>query len=93
MDEAMSHKSLDALQSSSVQDAMRKAMQGRTSIIIAHRLSTIRCRQDSSPFRGKLVEQGTHDELISIKGHYFKLFNASNGEHGEENVKTTAQLS
>ena len=92
MDEATS--SLDALVEQQVQDAMRKAMQGRTSIIIAHRLSTIRDADRIAVLSGgKLVEQGTHDELISIKGHYFKLFNASNGEHGEENVKTTAQLS
>ena len=92
MDEATS--SLDALVEQQVQDAMRKAIQGRTSIIIAHRLSTIRDADRIAVLSGgKLVEQGTHDELISIKGHYFKLFNASNGEHGEENVKTTAQLS
>ena len=92
MDEATS--SLDALVEQQVQDAMRKAMQGRTSIIIAHRLSTIRDADRIAVLSGgKLVEQGTHDELISIKGHYFKLFNASNGEHGEENVKTSAQLS
>ncbi|MGD9666614.1 MAG: ABC transporter ATP-binding protein [Synergistaceae bacterium] len=92
MDEATS--SLDALVEQQVQDAMRKAMQGRTSIIIAHRISTIRDADRIAVLSGgKLVEQGTHDELISIKGHYFKLFNASNGEHGEENVKTSAQLS
>ena len=92
MDEATS--SLDALVEQQVQDAMRKAMLGRTSIIIAHRLSTIRDANRIAVLSGgKLVEQGTHDELISIKGHYFKLFLASNGSHGEENVKTTAQLS
>lgn len=92
MDEATS--SLDALVEQQVQDAMRKAMLGRTSIIIAHRLSTIRDADRIAVLSGgKLVEQGTHDELISIKGHYFKLFLASNGSHGEENVKTTAQLS
>ncbi|MDY9921574.1 MAG: ABC transporter ATP-binding protein [Synergistota bacterium] len=92
MDEATS--SLDALVEQQVQDAMRKAMQGRTSIIIAHRLSTIRDADRIAVLSGgRLVEQGTHDELMSVKGHYYKLFKASNGEHGEENVKTTAQLS
>lgn len=92
MDEATS--SLDALVEQQVQDAMRKAMEGRTSIIIAHRLSTVRDADRIVVLSdGKLVEQGTHDELLSIRGHYNKLFMASNGEHDEENVKTTAQLS
>ncbi len=92
MDEATS--SLDALVEQQVQEAMRKAMQGRTAIIIAHRLSTIRDADRIAVLSGgRLVEQGTHDELMSVKGHYYKLFKANNGEHGEENVKTTAQLS
>lgn len=92
MDEATS--SLDALVEQQVQDAMRKAMEGRTSIIIAHRLSTIRDAGRIAVLSGgKLVEQGTHEELISMKGHYQRLFMASNGEHGEENVKVAAQLS
>ena len=92
MDEATS--SLDALVEQQVQDAMRKAIQGRTSIIIAHRLSTIRDADRIAVLSGgRLVEQGTHDELMSLKGHYYKLFKASNGEHGKENVKTSAQLS
>ncbi len=92
MDEATS--SLDALVEQQVQDAMRKAMEGRTSIIIAHRLSTIRDADRIAVLSGgKLVEQGTHEELISMKGHYHRLFMASNGEHGEENVKAAAQLS
>ncbi|NLL41177.1 MAG: ABC transporter ATP-binding protein [Synergistaceae bacterium] len=92
MDEATS--SLDALVEQQVQDAMRKAMEGRTSIIIAHRLSTIRDADRIAVLSGgKLVEQGTHEELLSMKGHYSRLFMASNGEHGEENVKTPAELS
>lgn len=92
MDEATS--SLDALVEQQVQEAMRKAMQGRTAIIIAHRLSTIRDADRIAVLSGgRLVEQGTHDELMSLKGHYYKLFKASNGEHGKENVKTSAQLS
>ena len=92
MDEATS--SLDALVEQQVQDAMRKAMEGRTSIIIAHRLSTIRDADRIAVLSGgKLVEQGTHEELLSMKGHYSRLFMASNGEHGEENVKVAAQLS
>ena len=92
MDEATS--SLDALVEQQVQDAMRKAMEGRTSVIIAHRLSTVRDADVIAVLSGgKLAEYGTHDQLISLKGQYYRLFKASNGEHDEENVKTTAQLS
>lgn len=92
MDEATS--SLDALVEQQVQEAMHKAMEGRTSIIIAHRLSTIRDADRIAVLSGgKLVEQGTHDELISIKGHYYKLFMASNGERGEKYVETSEKLS
>lgn len=82
MDEATS--SLDALIEQQVQIAMKKAMEGRTSIVIAHRLSTIRDADSIAVLSGgKLVEQGTHEDLLSIKGHYYKLFLASNGEHGK----------
>jgi len=64
MDEATS--SLDALVEQQVQEAMRKAMQGRTAIIIAHRLSTIRDADRIAVLSGgRLVEQGTHDELFN----------------------------
>lgn len=73
MDEATS--SLDAIVEHQVQDAMRAAKAGRTSIVIAHRLSTIR---DSDRIivlsGGCIAEQGTHDELISHNGHYSALY-------------------
>ena len=67
LDEATS--SLDAESEKVVQDALNKLMQGRTSIIIAHRLATVRevdkiCVIDG----GKVVEEGTHDELSEIEG-------------------------
>lgn len=58
-----------------IQDALRKLMQGRTSIIIAHRLSTI---QDVDRIlvmrKGKLIEQGSHAELLKQDGYYRKLY-------------------
>lgn len=79
MDEATS--SLDAIVEHQVQDAMRAATTGRTSIVIAHRLSTIR---DSDRIivlsDGCIAEQGTHDELISRNGHYRALYTVNSGE-------------
>ncbi|MCD8163597.1 MAG: ABC transporter ATP-binding protein/permease [Synergistaceae bacterium] len=82
MDEATS--SLDALVEQQVQEAMRNAMDGRTSIVIAHRLSTIRDADRILVLRdGKIAEAGTHNELVAAGGHYYRLFAASNGEHTE----------
>jgi ATP-binding cassette subfamily B protein len=58
-----------------IQDALKKLMQGRTSIIIAHRLSTI---QDADRImvmkKGKLIEEGNHFELLKQEGYYRKLY-------------------
>lgn len=91
MDEATS--SLDALVEQQVQDAMKNAMEGRTSIVIAHRLSTIKDADRIAVLdEGRLVEQGTHEELLAIEGRYHRLFSAGSGEHSTENVANTAQL-
>ena len=91
MDEATS--SLDALVEQQVQEAMQNAMEGRTAIVIAHRLSTIRDADRILVLdKGRVAEEGTHDELLKLEGHYYRLFSASNGEHGED-VKNTAELS
>lgn len=61
-----------------VQDALDKAKIGRTTIIIAHRLSTIR-NADLIVYlkNGQVQELGTHDELIGLKGEYYKLANTN----------------
>ena len=49
-------------------------MQNRTSIVIAHRLSTIRHADEIIVLqKGRIVERGTHDQLLSAKGYYYKL--------------------
>lgn len=60
-----------------VQQGIHKLMEGRTSIVIAHRLSTIRdCDKIFVLSHGKIVEAGTHDELLAAKGYYNNLYSA-----------------
>jgi ATP-binding cassette subfamily B protein len=58
-----------------IQDALERLMKGRTSIIIAHRLFTIRhVDRIIVLHKGQLVEQGTHDDLLSKQGYYHRLY-------------------
>lgn len=73
LDEATS--SVDTRTELHVQDAMRKLMEGRTSFVIAHRLSTIREADNILFIRdGRVVERGTHDELLAKRGDYYQLY-------------------
>ncbi|MBP8157382.1 MAG: ABC transporter ATP-binding protein, partial [Flavobacterium sp.] len=57
-----------------VQQALENMMQNRTSVVIAHRLSTIqKAAMIVVMHKGKIVEQGTHDELLAKNGTYSKL--------------------
>ncbi|GAB4501505.1 MAG: ABC transporter ATP-binding protein [Anaerolineales bacterium] len=84
LDEATS--SVDTHTEILIQKAMEKLMHGRTSFIIAHRLSTIQNADLILVMRdGNIVEQGTHDELLSQNGFYADLYN-SQFEKAEEVV-------
>lgn len=73
LDEATS--SIDTITEKLVQDAVEKLMEGRTSFIIAHRLSTVKNADVILVVDGgKIIERGTHSELISARGHYFNLY-------------------
>lgn len=73
LDEATAH--LDSENEALVQEALKVALQGRTSIVIAHRLSTIaHADQILVLEKGSVVESGTHDELVATKGLYFDLY-------------------
>lgn len=73
LDEATSN--VDTRTEKAIQDAMQHIMRNRTSIVIAHRLSTIR---DSDLIvvmdHGRIVESGSHDELLNRKGKYYELY-------------------
>ncbi|WP_299668952.1 ABC transporter ATP-binding protein [uncultured Polaribacter sp.] len=74
LDEATS--ALDTESEQLVQIALEKMMKNRTSLVIAHRLSTIQKADKIVVMKkGKIVEQGKHDELLDKKGEYFKLVN------------------
>jgi len=72
LDEATSYIDSDSEQH--IQDALEKLMTDRTSVIIAHRLSTARGADRIITLnKGRIVESGTHDELMKKKGFYYKL--------------------
>lgn len=73
LDEATSN--IDTFTERAVQRGIKKLLFGRTSFVIAHRLSTIRDADRIMVIdNGKIVETGTHDELIKLKGQYYDLY-------------------
>ena len=75
LDEATSH--LDAISEATVRDALTRLMEGRTTVVIAHRLSTIREADNILVLdEGRVVEQGTHRQLLDLGGLYAQLVSA-----------------
>lgn len=73
LDEATSH--LDSESEALIQEALKRVMAGRTSIVIAHRLSTILAADHILVLdRGRIVEQGTHSQLLAVAGLYAHLY-------------------
>jgi ATP-binding cassette subfamily B protein len=73
LDEATAH--LDSENEQLVQEALKIALKGRTSIVIAHRLSTVRDADQILVLeKGAIVERGKHDELVALGGLYADLY-------------------
>ena len=73
LDEATS--SIDSESEQWIQKATAKLVEGRTSLLVAHRLNTVRDAHKIVVLdQGSIVEQGTHEELVAMKGAYHKLF-------------------
>ncbi len=73
MDEATS--SIDTETEKLIQDGMQRVFEGRISFVIAHRLSTIRSADQILVIKqGEIEEQGTHQELLARRGHYYELY-------------------
>ena len=85
LDEATS--SIDTVTEKLIQDAIEHLMKGRTSFVIAHRLSTIRQADVILVVHdGKIIEQGTHPELIAKKGAYYNLYTRQFQEEAVEDA-------
>jgi ATP-binding cassette, subfamily B, bacterial HlyB/CyaB len=79
-DEATS--ALDYESEQIIQDNMRKIVEGRTALIIAHRLSTVRrANRIITVEHGRIVEDGTHDQLVRSSGRYASLYRLQAGLH------------
>ncbi len=83
LDEATAH--LDSSSEAAVQAALGEALEGRTSIVIAHRLSTVRAADLILVIEdGRIVERGTHFELLAAGGRYEELYHTQFDQPAEQ---------
>jgi ATP-binding cassette subfamily B protein len=91
LDEATS--SIDGKTEKLIQSAIENILENRTSFIIAHRLSTIRnCDKIIVLKKGKIIEMGTHNELMNKKGYYFELYTKQFVEENENQLLNKSVL-
>ncbi|MEU9336151.1 ABC transporter ATP-binding protein [Streptomyces sp. NPDC048290] len=82
LDEATAH--LDNTSEAAVQEALTEALEGRTAVVIAHRLSTVRAADLILVVEdGRIIERGTHDQLIAAEGRYAELYRTQFAASGE----------
>ena len=92
LDEATS--SIDTRTESLVQEGMDRLMKGRTTFVIAHRLSTVKNADCIMVLeQGRIIERGTHDQLIAEKGRYYQLYTGNAIGEGQQKGRETPRVS